>query len=337
MSRPRPQRTRERALTHAESMQEVERQRRAQTSPIKTYLTHHLWVAVSSLGYLSRTPFATLLTAAVIAIALALPVGLYVALKNVQQLSSNWETPAQVTLFLKMDTNQAKAEALAQALRRWPEVKNTEYISPARALSDFQAMPGFGEALKSLDENPLPPVVLVQPAIDSKATSQVDALVAKLRNQPQVDAAELDTQWLQRLQALIRLGKRGVLLLSSLLGVAVLLVIGNTIRLAIFNRRQEIVVTKLIGGTNAFIRRPFLYTGVWYGLTGALLAWVILRLLLGLLESPVDQLSQLYSSQFRLLGVGLLESLVVFATGISLGLLGAWVAATRHLQSIEPR
>lgn len=303
---------------------------------VNAYFTHHLWVAVSSLGQLWRTPFSTLMTAAVIGIALALPAGLHVLLQNVQQLATGWEGTAQISLFLKQDIAENHAHALADKVRGWKEVAEVRYISRAQALAEFRELSGFGDALDSLGENPLPAVLVIRPAAAHTEPARMELLLGRLRGLEAVELAQLDMDWVRRLNAIIEMGKRGVLVLSGLLALAILLVVGNTIRLTIFNRRQEIVVTKLIGATNGFIRRPFLYTGFWYGLMGAVLAWLLVGTLLGLLSGPVSRLSLLYNSGFSLGGPDLATTATLLGLGILLGLAGSWLAVGRHLQSIEP-
>lgn len=306
-------------------------------SKLNVYLTHHVWVALSTLGTLWRTPVSTLLTASVIAIALALPTGLYVLLQNVQQLSSSWENTAQISVFMKSSIKSNQARKLQQQLQSWREIKAVRYISPEQALAEFRSSSGFGDALDILDTNPLPAVFIIQPAALLTDTQAIQALRLKLNNLPQVDQSILDMQWVQRLSAIIDAGKRGVFILGVLLLIAILLVIGNTIRLTIFNKRQEIVVTKLIGATNQFIRRPFLYTGFWYGLFGALLAWLLVVVLMVLLRGPVNELAILYDSQFTLNGIDGISTLLLLQIGIVLGLAGSWLAVGRHLKAIEPK
>lgn len=303
---------------------------------VNAYFTHHLWVLVSSLGGLWRTPLATLMTAAVIGIALALPAGLHVLLQNVQQLSTGWEGTAQMSLFLKPAVSETQAQSLAEKLRGWEGVEEVRYISREQALAEFRELSGFGEALESLDENPLPAVLVLRPSARATAPAQMELLLGRVRELEPVDLAQLDMEWVRRLSGIIEVGKRGVLLLAGLLGLAILLVVGNTIRLTILSRTQEIVVTKLIGATNAFIRRPFLYTGLWYGLMGAVVAWLLVAILLGLLSAPVNRLSFLYNSQFSLGGLDLETLAVLLASGVSLGLLGSWLAVGKHLKAIEP-
>lgn len=303
---------------------------------VNAYFTHHLWVLVSSLGVLWRTPFATFMTAAVIGIALALPAGLHVLLQNVQQLSTGWEGTAQMSLFLKSGVEEKQIQSLADKLRGWDGVAEVRYISREQALAEFRELSGFGGALDSLDENPLPAVLLLQPTAEAAEPAKMELLLGKVQALESVDLAQLDMEWVRRLAGIIELGQRAVMLLGSLLGLAILLVVGNTIRLTILNRREEIVVTKLIGATNAFIRRPFLYTGFWYGLMGAILAWILVGILLGLLSDPVSRLSFLYNSSFSLGGLDLQTVGILLGSGIFLGLAGSWLAVGRHLQDIEP-
>ena len=303
---------------------------------VNAYFTHHLWVLISSLGTLWRTPFATFMTAAVIGIALALPAGLHVMLQNVQKLSTGWEGTAQMSLFIKEDVSEKSIQSLADKLRSWEGVADVRYISREQALAEFRESSGFGGALDSLDKNPLPAVLVVRPTSKAAEPAQMEVLLARARDLEPVDLAQLDMEWVRRLSGIIELGKRGVLLLAGLLALAILLVVGNTIRLTILNRRDEIVVTKLIGATNAFIRRPFLYTGFWYGLMGAILAWILVGIFLGLLNDPVSRLSFLYNSQFSLGGLDLETTAILLGSGVLLGLLGSWLAVGRHLQAIEP-
>lgn len=303
---------------------------------LNAYFTHHLWVLVSSLGQLWRTPFATFMTAAVIGIALALPAGLHLLLLNVQKLSIGWEGTAQMSLFLKQGIPEARIRSLMNDIRSWDGVADVRYISREQALEEFRQSSGFGSALDSLGENPLPAVLLVRPAGKDTQPEKMERLQQQAQQLEAVDLAQLDMEWVRRLSGIIELGKRGVMILSGLLGMAILLVVGNTIRLTILNRRQEIIVIKLIGATNAFIRRPFLYTGFWYGLMGAAFAWLLLVGLLALLSDPVHRLSFLYNSQFSLGGLDLRALGLLLAAGIVLGLGGSWLAVGRHLQDIEP-
>ncbi len=303
---------------------------------LRTYLLRHVQTLVYALGQMSRRPFSTLMTVAVIGIALAMPAGLHVLLKNVQTVLSGWDSAAQVSLFLQKDTRERDALALKTRLEQRSEIASIDYISAEQAMAEFRRLSGFGDALKALDENPLPPVLVIHPALQQQAPAQLQALVEELRGEATVDLAQLDMQWVKRLYGLMDIGRRGVWVLASLLALAVLLVVGNTIRLAIQNRRDEIVITKLIGGTDAFIRRPFLYTGFWYGLLGGLVALLLVQASLWVLAGPVNNLAGLYNSSFRLGGTDLFTLAALLLGGLLLGLCGSWLAVGRHLRSIEP-
>lgn len=301
------------------------------------WVKHHRRVAHESLQRLLAAPGSSLLTWLVIGIALALPAGLLVALNNMQTLAGSWDGAARISLFLHESASEAQGYALAKEINLLAGVKDTDYISRQAALEEFQQLSGFGEVLASLPENPLPAVVVVHPAASHASPDAVEGLLATLRAEPLVELAQLDMQWVQRLYTLMELGRRATLALATLLGLGVLLVTGNTIRLAIEGRRDEILIVKLVGGTNAYVRRPFLYTGLWYGLGGSLFAWVVVGALLWWLQGPVGQLAQLYESRFALQGLGLGDSVLLAASGGLLGLGGAWLAVSRHLGAIEPR
>jgi cell division transport system permease protein len=302
----------------------------------RVWLQRHAQVALESLGRLYRNLLPSVMTAAVIGIALALPSGLYLLLDNLHRLSGSWDGQASISVFLKGNVPSPQTESLARRIRGWPEVARLELITPEQALEEFSAQSGFADALEALDENPLPAVLIVTPRGEHTAPEAAAALQKKLRSLPEVDLAQLDLEWVQRLAAMIEIARRGILVIGSLLALAVLLVIGNTIRLEIQNRRPEIVVTKLIGATNAFVRRPFLYSGLWYGLLGALLAWLLVIVGFWLLADPVARLAGLYHSDFALETLPLLTLGVLLACGILLGLLGSWLAVGRHLNAIEP-
>lgn len=336
--RPKSQARRQPLPANSLADQEMEgRGRHKSRSRLGKFIVHHGWVAKTSLLQLLKTPLSTLLTAAVIAIALSLPTGLFLLLDDLQSIVVGWQGTAQISVFMKKSAPQQAATTLAADVEQWPEIAKVRYISAEQALQEFQAQSGFGDALGILNENPLPEVLLIKPAAQYLSTEKLAPVADRLRGLPQVDLVQLDFQWIERLNTLIAIGKRAALLLSGLLAVAVLLVVGNTIRLTIFNRRQEIMVTKLIGATNRFIRRPFLYTGFWYGVLGAILAGLLISTLFYLISDPVRSLAALYNSPFELTGMTLGDAGMVFAIAIGLGLLGSWVAVTRHIQTIEPK
>lgn len=323
-------------------MNSKQRQRDTQSRPgfmtlFRSYILRHIQVFFYSLGQLSRAPLSTLMTCMVIGIALALPTGLHTLLKNAQQLSGDWESTAQISVFLNINIRASQAQKLQADIQGWPDVISVYYISREQALKEFQMLSGFGDALKALNTNPLPSVLIVKPQIAKANEQATQRLLNKLRKLKQTDKAQLDMQWVRRLYAIMNIVERGVLILGFLLALAVLLVVGNTIRLAIQNRRKEIVVMKLIGGTDAFIRRPFLYTGFWYGLFGGLIAWFLVSFALLSISSPIEKLTTLYQNQFELNNMSFITTLILLGISILLGLFGSWFAVGRHLREIEPQ
>jgi cell division transport system permease protein len=303
---------------------------------LRSWLQHHRLSAVDSLQRLLRGPFSSVLTWLVIGIALALPVGLSVALENVRAVSGNWESPAQISLFLRAEMSIQAAEQLQQRLAMRDDVAVARLVSREEALQEFQQLSGFGDVLRNLDDNPLPNLILVTPAAHSLDGERAALLQASLQQEPAVARAVLDMAWVQRLSALMLLSQRLVMVLAAILALGVLLVIGNTIRLSIENRRDEIVVVKLVGGSDAFVRRPFLYTGLWYGLGGAGLSWLIVTIALWGLRGPLSALALLYHSNFHLQGLDASTGLQLLLLGAVLGLVGAWLAVARHLSAIQP-
>jgi len=297
---------------------------------------HHKFMAVDSLRRLLVSPTSSLMTWLVIGIALALPLGLGVALDNARRVSIGWDSPAQISLFLRGEVSVQAAEALRSRVQQRPDVEATRLIPRDQALDEFRQLSGFADVLQNLDENPLPNLVLVTPARAQLAAADAAALREQLQAEPGVERAVLDMEWVQRLNALMRISQRIVWALGLILAAGVLLVVGNTIRLAIEARREEIIVVKLVGGSNAFVRRPFLYTGLWYGLGGAVFAWAVVTGALWWLRGPFESLALLYQSSVSLQGLGLGGGLLLLAFGGLLGLLGAWLAVARHLSGIEP-
>lgn len=301
---------------------------------LKGYVAQHLQALFYSLGQMWRAPVATLMTAAVIGITLALPSVLYLVLEHAQQVSAGWGGGSQITLLLKQEVSDDAGRELAGRLRTWPAVAEAHAISRSEALEEFRQLSGFDAALEALGENPLPAVIALRLAADSAVDA--NAIREQLRMQPEVDRVEFEEQWLKRLQAIINVITRGVLLLAGLFAAAVLFIIGNTLRLAVQNRREEIEVVKLTGATDAFVRRPFLYSGLWYGALGGVCAWIMVNLALWMMGGPVQQLAGLYQSDFRLGGFGFNVTLALVVGGALLGLLGAGLSVGRHLARIEP-
>ena len=302
---------------------------------MRRYLALHRDNFVDAVRRLRRQPFATLLTVLVIAIALALPAGLRVLVNNLGSLSGGWQSAADFTVYFKLEVPTDRARSLAREIASRPDVASVQFIDRGTALEDFRAHSGFGSALDALEGNPLPDALVVRPA--SGAAGDVEGVAAALRKLPETDLVQLDTQWVARLRAMLALGVRIVDLATVLLAIAVAIVIGNTIRLEIQNRSAEIEVTKLVGGTDGFIRRPFLYLGLCYGLAGAVVAYLLIGATLVILGPPVSRLAALYDSQFALSGLSWRETGVLLAGGALLGWAGAGLATARHLRAVEPR
>ncbi|MCU7890740.1 MAG: permease-like cell division protein FtsX [Candidatus Thiodiazotropha sp. (ex Ustalcina ferruginea)] len=300
------------------------------------WLQRHAQVALASLGRLVRNHLSSLMTCSVIGIALALPVGLHVMLGNLQSISDTWDSGASISLFLKQQIRDDQAASLAEKLRLHQRIEDVELITREKALAEFQALSGYADALEALDSNPLPALLIIQPKADFTTAETAQRLVRELKLLPEAEIVQLDLQWVRRLQAITVIAQRAVVVLAALLGMAVLLIIGNTIRLEIQNRRTEIEITKLIGATNAFIRRPFLYTGFWYGLFGGIIAWLLVAVSITLLSGPIAQLANLYQSAFDLSSLGISTVLTLLLGSALLGLIGSWLAVGRHLSAIEP-
>ncbi len=310
--------------------------RRRGTGPVITiWLQRHAQSFFFSLGQLTRNPGASLLTVLVIAVALALPCGLYSVLQNAEQVASRWESSAQLSVFLTPGTSLKQAEERARKIQQWSEIESTHLITPAEALAEFEARAGMSGVEILLDgDNPLPPVISAQMATNI-SSDQVAEVAKRVDQWEGVDVVELDQAWLQRLQAIIGLIQRGVSILGALLFVGVILIVGNTIRAGIDMRREEIEISLLFGATNAFIRRPFLYAGLVMGLAGAILALLIVAAGLCLLAGPVREVSTLYASTYSLKVPSAGEGLMVLLIGSALGGGGAMVAVGRHLRPVS--
>lgn len=304
---------------------------------LAAYALHHRQIARDSLLRLLRHPLGSLSTWLVIGIALTLPGMLYLVLDNVARLGGRWDGAPQISLFLQQSADEAAGLALQQKIARRGDVAHAEYISREQALAEFRTQSGFGAAVDSLETNPLPAVIAVRPLVAGRGAAAVQKLLDDLKGEPAVERALLDMEWVQRLYGFLEIGRRLAFGLLVMLGLGVVLVIGNTIRLAIEARRDEILVVKLVGGTDAFVRRPFLYTGFWFGLGGGAVACALLIAAVEWLGGPVARLAVLYHSDYALAGLGFDRAAALLGGGALLGWLGAWIAVRRHLGAIEPR
>lgn len=301
------------------------------------FFTDHARQAVNSLGELWRSPFASLMTIGVLGFSITLPSTLYVIVKNTEQISEQWQQASEISLFLEKGVSNADAQQLLKRLRLWPEISEVAYIPADKALEEFQLLSGFGDALNYLEENPLPAVVLVVPTSKHASPTSAGILLDKLRKEREVDIGKLDIEWLERLYALINIAKDLVTLLAVLLFFAVVLIIGNTIRLNILNKKDEIVVMKLVGATDAFIQRPFLYTGFWFGFLGGVMAWVTVLFILLWVDFSMDAFMEKYQVDFNITAMDLSTLLIMLMMSVGLGLAGSILSVQRHVKDIEPR
>jgi cell division transport system permease protein len=300
-----------------------------------TWFWHHLDSLRTTLARLLRTPVATLLNVGVIGIALALPVGLYVALVNLQGFAHTLASDPQLSVFLALDASRGDAEKIAARLKNHAGVREARYVPRDEALKELKASTGLADVMDSLPQNPLPDAFVVLPR-----DTQPEAL-EKLRNEvrgwPRVAHVQLDTAWARRLEAGLKLARLAVWLLATLFAFALVAVTFNTIRLQILTRREEIEVSKLIGATDPFIRRPFLYFGALQGFIGGGVAWAIIGGGIWLLNGALAELAQLYSARIGLQHLGMEDSLSLLAFSAGLGWFGSWLSVNQHLAGIEPR
>lgn len=300
------------------------------------WLAHHRDSARLTLQRMLAAPIATGMTVATMAVALLLPAVLYVLTENLKVLGGHWDSSAAISVFLHPNVDETQAEKLAMQWRARSDIARALVISRAEALAEFRHYSGLGVALEQLTENPLPVVIALNPSAQIASEAQLARLKLGLEQIAEVDFIRLDAEWTRRLQALVALLERALWLLTLALAIGVLLVVGNTIRLEIENRRDEIEVMHLVGATVGFIQQPFLYAGAWYGLMSGLAAWLLVRLAVLAMQIPTDQLAQSYRSVFNLRALDPLASLVLIAGGTALGILGSWIAVGRHLGAMQP-
>jgi cell division transport system permease protein len=304
---------------------------------VSSYGTRHLQALFGALGRLTRAPLATTLTLMVIGVALALPAGLALVVNNLREATGDFGNAVDFSVHFKLGTPIERVQQLAKGARMRAGVQSVTVTTAEEALEEFKQASGFGDALTALEDNPLPHHLVVRPAKDASGPAEVESLRRYFAAFPEVDLVQLDLDWVRRLHSLLDVLRRVLWVVITVLGLGVLAVIGNTIRLEIQQRRPEIEVTKLVGGSNAFVRRPFLYTGLFYGLGGALLAALILVGALAYLDQAVGDLSAQYGSQFHLAGLDRRALGMLLGTGAGLGWLGALISTGKHLRQIEPR
>ena len=303
---------------------------------IVMFFVRHIQQAMASMGEVWRNPISSLMTMAVLGVSLSLPAALQVVVKNAEVVTQSWDNAAQISLFIEPTRSEKSIESFITRVRAYPEVNDVGYISRKMALDEFQRLSGFGDALAYLDDNPLPAVVTVTPTLNNASPNRAKDLLSKLQQEPEVSFGRLDIEWLERLQALVNVFKSGVFAIALLLVCAVILVIGNTIRLSIMNRRSEIEIMKLVGATESFIQRPFLYTGIWYGVIAGLIAGIIVNMLVWYLDSSILELLDLYDTTGSLQSLSGHEMLMLILFASFLGWLGSYISVKQHLKRIEP-
>ena len=271
-----------------------------------------------------------------IGITLALPALFNIAIGNLQQLGERWDSAPRLSVFLQRKISPEEIQQTQSSLQQQPNVVRISLITPEQGLASFEKSAGLSGTLELLDENPLPPLLVVELNRETRAET-LQTLQTNWKKLPYVDSVQIDMEWVQKLFRMMQLGERITIALAALLGLGALLSVGNTIRLAIENRRAEIVVAKLVGATDAFVRRPFLYSGFWFGLSGGIVA--ILLVVAGYYSviRPVAELAALYHSDFVLLGLDFFTAASLIFVGVTLGMLGAWLAVGQHLHDMRPR
>ncbi len=299
-----------------------------------SFITIHFKQAKASLSTLFERPLGNLLTLAVICMALAMPAALYLLGKNISAASSHVTSPSQVSAYIQEHTPEARIMVFKDQLESLPEVAAVEFISPQQGLDDLSQYSGFEQAISLLDDYALPGVLVITPYQQDQPA--IKALATQVSGEEIVTDVRLDEDWLTRLDAIKTLVGGVVLTLSILMLGSVFLIVGNTLRFNVLANKEEIQTMKLIGATNSFILRPYLYSGMWFGFIGAVSAWILTALITILLNSSVEQLALLYDSRFRLVGLSWDESLLLVMLGTFLGCLAAKVSAQRHLKEIEP-
>ena len=295
-------------------------------------MSGHAQSALSSLGRLMRRPVGTIVTVLAIAVALSLPFALYVILDNAHRAVGGLDRSTHLTAFLRHDLSGAQTASVASAIGQWDEVKHVRVVSRNEALSEYQQMSGFDDVRAIFEgQNPLPDLIVITARDERTNRAALVALRDRVSARNEVATVELDLVWVDRLAAILETLRRIVEVLFAMLGLGILLIVGNTIRLSIESRREEIGIIRLFGATDAFVRRPFLYSGLWYGITAGGVACALVAAATRLAAGPVARLASLYSSDFELIGLQPWPAMVAIAAGGLLGLAGAWIAVTRVL------
>lgn len=303
----------------------------------EAYLLNHAHGLFSSLGRLSRAPFTSAMTLLVLAVAISIAAGFYLFIANIQQLTGNLESSNRISLFLQDNINENAGRKIAEHFKQNPRVEEVKFITKKQAIEEFKANSGFGDALNALDSNPLPNVIELLPRDALESSENIEKLMEEIKQLPQVEFVQVDRQSVSRVQAIMRIAGRGVWLVGLLLGFAVTFITGNTIRLELQNRQDEVFISKLVGATHSFIQRPFLYTGFWLGFIAGFLGWVIITVTLLILKNPVEKLSELYNGSFHLLFMSFSELILLLMMSSMLAVAGSWAVLHYQLRRLKPQ
>lgn len=304
---------------------------------LSAFFYQHFQQIFISFRELWNTPFSTMMTILVLGVALSLPAVFHVLQKNVERASGQWNKASEISLFLKKDISEQRVQVLINKLGLYSEIETVTHITNHQALEEFKEMSGFSKALNYLDENPLPDVLVIVPAKQAMTIAASKLLVAKLKREQDVDLVQVDIDWIEKLQSMIGLVVDVMMAIALLLLLSVFLVVSNTIRLNILNQRAEIEVMKLVGATNSFIQRPFVYVGIWYGLLGGIIAWVLTLLLVQWIHSGVASLMDLYRIDFEISILNLREVAILVGLSSFLGFIASYISVKRYLVKIEPK
>lgn len=302
---------------------------------LRAYLLIHLHTFFASLGRFSRAPFNFMMTVSVISITLSLPSGLLVSINNLKSLSGQIDLNNNISVFLSSSITLTQATELTAQLQKNDKVTQAILIDKKSALDEFRQYSGFSSVINTLDHNPLPHVIQITPIASIDNQTSLTVLVNELKQQPSIQLVQMDMGWLERLNGILHIAQRGVSIITLLLGFAVLLIVSNTIRLELQNRRDEIDIMRLVGATHAFMRRPFIYSGFWYGLLGGIFACLLVNLSVWLIDGPTSSLATLYSSSFSIEFMPVVHALLWIAFSIFLGVFGSWVVVSRYLNELE--
>lgn len=299
---------------------------------IRNWLTQHRLALAQVLVRMWRNPLSLLMMATVIGVTLSLPAMLYITLANVQRFAGNFDTPPQISLFLHTDAPTNAAQALTERLDKHTAVASYRFIARAAAWEELQKSTGLADIAGGLEQNPLPDAFVIRATGDDPAA--VERLQQEMKQWPEVEHAQVDAAWVKRLHSLLQLGNKLVLVIASLLGVALLVITGNSIRLQFMTQHDEIELSRLIGATDRFIRRPFLYAGALYGLMGGLAALLLLAATVWLFNQSIADLAQSYATDFHLMLPMADIGLVLIGGSALLGWIGAYWVTSRSLASI---